>query len=257
MFYSKVKSVFCKCIGQVVSLTCISILIWIIYVCIDNYLQYNTTLMVKRTKISEVDFPDFTVCPYARKGYRSDVMKKLDVDFNYKDKMFENDGRTHLNWDIFDKITFAPYQFIERVELKGDSFELTIDSSSDEFKNMSKIVVEERYGKCASISIPKEYAKKSLYGIVIISQESGMNIFVHHSGHYYLQSYPKVAAKINKPLWVDTKFNMLYDISGEECESYMNGNLAYILTDLLSIFSLLIFFQGDLMNASSMKLDLY
>ena len=57
-----------KALRIIINISCMFALLFVINCCITKYLDSPTTLSVKRIKIQETIFPEFTICPLFGQG---------------------------------------------------------------------------------------------------------------------------------------------------------------------------------------------
>ena len=207
-----------KVLNNVTLFACITCTLFIIYTCIRKFIEAPTTLSVKRVKISQVEFPEFTICPDLGSGYKI----KQEVD-EYLEHGMENMS----SWKVFDNFTLPLEEIVESIYFRySNGYKSNfILSNSSEYAKISRVTIEGRYGKCATLQIPKRYYKKELglKGIKIYSLVKKLSIFTHYPGQYYITPNPKVVVKMNMPLFIDFRFNLLHEIPGENCDPLLNG----------------------------------
>ena len=59
---------FLKTLRILINISCIFAMLFVIYFCTTKYLDSPTTLSVKRIKIQDTIFPEFTICPLLGQG---------------------------------------------------------------------------------------------------------------------------------------------------------------------------------------------
>ena len=217
----------CKCnlqtnllnriLSNVILFSCITCTLFIIYTCIRKFIEAPTTLSVKLVKISEVEFPEFTICPDLGSGYKTGTIKQA-VEYR-------QNGMENMTWKMFDNFTLSLNEIIESIHFRyGNGYKSNgILSNSSEYAKISRVTIESRYGKCATVQIPKRYFEKDIQAIQFYSPVKNLSIFTHYPGQYYITPNPKVVAKVNSPLFVDFRFNLLHEIPGENCDPRLNG----------------------------------
>ena len=205
-------------LNNVTLFACITCTLFIICTCIRKFMEAPTTLSVKRVKISQVEFPEFTICPDSGSGYK--IQQEVD---EYRENGMENIS----SWKTFDNFTLSLKEIVERIHFRyGNGYKSNfILSNSSEYAKISRVTIEGRYGKCATLQIPKRYYKKELglKGIKIYSLVKKLSIFTHYPGQYYITPNPKVVVKMNMPLFIDFRFNLIHEIPGENCDPQLNG----------------------------------
>ena len=204
-------------LNNVTLFACITCTLFIICTCIRKFMEAPTTLSVKRVKISQVEFPEFTICPDLGSGYKIKLF----------DEYLEHGMENMSSWKSFDNFTLPLEEIVESIYFRySNGYKSNfILSNSSEYAKISRITIESRYGKCATLQIPKRYFKKdnSLKGIKFYSLVKNLSIFTHYPGQYYNTPNPKVAVKMNMPLFIDFRFNLLHEIPGENCDPLLNG----------------------------------
>ena len=206
--------------GKLVSIICVLGSILVAYFCITKYIDKPTTLNVKRINTMESGFPEFTICPDSF-GYKYEDMKIYNI--TSKDILLK-DGANNFNWDIFNNITLTLDEIIFFVNFRaGERYFQLFPKKSQILRENLHETIEGKYGKCATLTIPEVYKKMNLNAVIITSKLDGINMFIHYPGQYFPGPNSQVVGKMNKPLFIDLKFTLLQEISGEQCDSTLNG----------------------------------
>ena len=112
---------------------------------------------VKRIKSTELgkDFPEFTICPDLISGYNTKLLK----NYNVTKAQFIDNGIKNLNWNLYDKVALPLNKVVEKIMFRtGENnykYQEILSNKTIQFRNMMKLTIEERYGKCATLKIPE------------------------------------------------------------------------------------------------------
>ena len=205
-------------------LVCILLLMGDVIFCISRYLDNSTTLNIDIKNINEVEFPEFTVCPDFRHGFKTDKLGSHNLTLS--DILQGNYG--NLTWETFLEVTFEPEELIESFRvtsiLDGKKHYFDQDSNPNLYHSSIRTTLERRYGRCATLKIPKSYTDMGLEAI-FINSKADMNVFVHHKNQYYANINPKIYTEMDWPLFIDLNFELLNHIprGNRNCSAELNG----------------------------------
>ena len=95
-------------LNNVILFACITCTLFIICTCIRKFMEAPTTLSVKRVKISQVEFPEFTICPDLGSGYKIKLF----------DEYLEHGMENMSSWKTFDNFTLSLKEIVERIHFR-------------------------------------------------------------------------------------------------------------------------------------------
>ena len=123
MFYKLLNRLL---LSNIILLACIACTLYIIITCILKFVEAPTTLSVKRVKISEVEFPEFTICPDIGSGYKTGTIKQA---MEYRENGMEN-----MTWKMFDNFTLSLNEIVESIHFRyvdGYKYNSILSNSSE------------------------------------------------------------------------------------------------------------------------------
>ena len=207
-------------VGRVILVACLLLLLLEIYLCVEKYLERATTLNVEIKNMDKVQFPQVTICPDVKEGYKPD---RLRIHNTTRGAIMSG-KMGNMTWEQFLDVTYEPEEIIHLIQIKtytDAKYHHIWNNDSKQFRKIVKPTLERRYGRCATITVPKDLRVKGFQNIIVQSKR-GFNAFVHHENQYQYGSHPKVYTSTNNSLFIDINYEVLKFIPGNDCSTTMD-----------------------------------
>jgi hypothetical protein len=208
------------CFKIVLFLTALSLTIWRGYGCIERYLEFRRTTVVKMSPKEETLMPALTVCPAYELAYREGQLLNWGIPGikDYRKGNFRGSSSIDER-DIYENVTYSFYQLVEEIKIGYPADE---NNKSKKTLKPEEIVVRlvkyPTLGKCFEIKL--EQFGETLEYVRFNIKERGY-IYVNIGGQFINRdSQSKVEVNTKECLWIELTYEVMIQNEETNCRKY-------------------------------------